>query len=172
MSKSPFKDSDIAKQVENGFDNATLKKIKSLPVTTLMDVLYQVAKVTLENETKFRKMKESNMGQSIFESAKSILLNEAATLPDPKSVTEKDLKDIWKNMKVIRVTPDEYMYDWYAGLDDKISDKWLKMVKSDRVFSKAYDDGYDGDNEKNPFKDGTLAYAIWDNEYANGSNDS
>lgn len=73
--------------------------------------------------------------------------------------------------KMKGISDDEYM-SWYSNLDDKIFDKWFKMVKADSQYKKAYKLGTQGGSDKPPFPKGTLAAAIWSNEYAAGAMDS
>ena len=93
-----------------------------------------------------------------------------AKLEEPKS--KGDLADLLKKAKQIRgVSDDEYML-WYGNLDMKMFDAWDKMVKKDSNYKKAYKLGYDGGSDKNPHKSGTLAAAIWDDQYATGAFDA
>jgi hypothetical protein len=93
-----------------------------------------------------------------------------AKLEEPKS--KGDLADLLKKAKQIRgVSDDEYIL-WYGNLDMKMFDVWDKMVKKDPNYKKAYKLGYDGGSDKNPHKSGTLAAAIWDDQYATGAFDA
>ena len=87
----------------------------------------------------------------------------------PKSY--KDIVDMLKNAKQIKIGEDEYI-KWYSSLDKKMSNELQKVVRSDKDYKRAYDSGYNGDSEKNPFKKGTLSAAVWSNEYSTGAYDA
>jgi len=89
---------------------------------------------------------------------------------EPKS--KKDLVDLLKKAKQIRgISDDEYM-QWYGEMDDKLFSEWDKMVKKDSNYKNAYQLGVDGGSDKNPNKSGTLAAAIWADQYAAGAMDA
>jgi nickel-dependent lactate racemase len=117
-------------------------------------------------------IKKINLADNVFNRAmveESTDLTEAK-LEEPES--KKDLVDLLKKAKQVRgVTDDEYM-SWYGNMDDKLFSEWDKMVKKDSNYKKAYKLGYDGGSDKNPHKSGTLAAAIWDDQYAAGAMDS
>jgi hypothetical protein len=95
---------------------------------------------------------------------------EEAKLEEPES--KKDLVDLLKRAKQIRgVTDDEYM-SWYGNMDDKLFLDWDKMVKKDSNYKNAYQLGVDGGSDKNLHKKGTLAAAIWADQYASGAMDA
>lgn len=94
---------------------------------------------------------------------------EEASLSKPTSTS--DLSSTLKDANKINATEDQYM-SWYSKFDRKMEDAWRKMLEKDRVYKKAYEDGKKGKPENNPFKNKTLASAIWDNQYAIGEMDN
>lgn len=123
----------------------------------------------LEDALEVRKV---GLTSEIFNKAtvkESTELKEAKPV-EPKS--KKDLVDLLKKAKGIRgITDDEYM-QWYGEMDDKLFLDWDKMIKKDPNYKKAYQLGVDGGSDKNPHKSGTLAAAIWADQYSAGAMDA
>ena len=100
---------------------------------------------------------------------------EEAKLEKPKGSpleVQNKLGTMIAKAKTIKgISDDEYM-SWYSNLDSKTYEKWQKMVKADPQYKKAYKLGTQGGSDKPPFPKGSLAAAIWSNEYAAGAMDS
>lgn len=108
------------------------------------------------------------------------VFNESTQLEEAKLVKPKgspleiqnQLGELIAQAKKLKgISDDEYM-SWYSNLDDKSFDRWFKMIKADPQYKKAYKLGTQGGSDKPPFPKGTLAAAIWSNEYAAGAMDS
>ena len=97
------------------------------------------------------------------------VLNEEK-LKAPKS--SKDLTNLLKKAKQIRGISDDEYTRWYGDMDMKMFDVWDSMVRKDPSYKKAYELGYDGESDKNPHNSGTLAAAIWADQYAAGAMDA
>lgn len=133
------------------------------------EIFGEAIRQKLESALEVRKV---GLTSEIFNQAvvKESVELEEAKLEEPES--KKDLVDLLKKAKQVRgVTDDEYM-TWYGNMDDKLFSEWDKMVKKDSNYKKAYKLGYDGGSDKNPHKSGTLAAAIWADQYAAGAMDA
>lgn len=108
------------------------------------------------------------------------VFNESTQLEEAKLVKPKgspleiqnQLGELIAQAKKIKGISDDGYMSWYSNLDDKSFDRWFKMVKADPQYKKAYKLGTQGGSDKPPFPKGTLAAAIWSNEYAAGAMDS
>ena len=100
---------------------------------------------------------------------------EEAKLVKPKGSPleiQNQLGELIAQAKKMKGISDDGYMSWYSNLDDKSFDRWFKMVKADPQYKKAYKLGTQGGSDKPPFPKGTLAAAIWSNEYAAGAMDS
>ena len=147
----------LFKDLVNGDEASALESFKSV-IQDKFDQAMAVRKVAVSSEVFNQAMVEESSDLS------------EAKLEEPES--KKDLVDLLKKAKQVRgVTDDEYM-SWYGNMDDKLFSEWDKMVKKDMNYKKAYKLGYDGGSDKNPHKSGTLAAAIWADQYAAGAMDA
>jgi hypothetical protein len=141
----------------NGDEASALESFKGA-IQDKLDQAMAVKKVAISSEV---------FNQAMVEESTDLT---EAKLEEPES--PKDLANMLKKAKQIRgVSDDEYMR-WYGNLDMKMFDAWDKMVKKDMNYKKAYKLGYDGGSDKNPHKSGTLAAAIWADQYAAGAMDA
>jgi len=147
----------LFKDLVNGDEASALESFKGA-IQDKFDQAMAVRKVAVSSEIFNQAMVEESSDLS------------EAKLEEPES--KKDLVDLLKKAKQVRgVTDDEYM-SWYGNMDDKLFSEWDKMVKKDMNYKKAYKLGYDGGSDKNPHKSGTLAAAIWADQYAAGAMDA
>jgi hypothetical protein len=147
----------LFKDLVNGDEASALESFKGA-IQDKFDQAVAVRKVAVSSEVFNQAMVEESSDLS------------EAKLGEPES--KKDLVDLLKKAKQVRgVTDDEYM-SWYGNMDDKLFSEWDKMVKKDMNYKKAYKLGYDGGSDKNPHKSGTLAAAIWADQYAAGAMDA
>jgi hypothetical protein len=134
----------------------------------------EVMRAKLENALEVRKV---GLTAEIFNKAavKESAKIEEAKLEKPKGTPleiQNQLGTMIAKAKTMKgISDDEYM-SWYSNLDDKTYDRWEKMVKADPQYKKAYKLGTQGGSDKPPFPNGTLAAAIWSNEYAAGAMDN
>jgi hypothetical protein len=147
----------LFKDLVNGDEASALESFKGA-IQDKFDQAMAVRKVAVSSEV---------FNQAVVEESSDL---SEAKLEEPES--KKDLVDLLKKAKQVRgVTDDEYM-SWYGNMDDKLFSEWDKMVKKDMNYKKAYKLGYDGGSDKNPHKSGTLAAAIWADQYAAGAMDA
>jgi hypothetical protein len=147
----------LFKDLVNGDEASAFESFKGA-IQSKFDQAMAVKKVAVSSEIFNHAMVEESSDLS------------EAKLEEPES--KKDLVDLLKKAKQVRgVTDDEYM-SWYGNMDDKLFSEWDKMIKKDMNYKKAYKLGYDGGSDKNPHKSGTLAAAIWADQYAAGAMDA
>ena len=147
----------LFKDLVNGDEASALESFKGA-IQDKFDQAMAVRKVAVSSEI---------FNQAVVEESSDL---SEAKLEEPES--KKDLVDLLKKAKQVRgVTDDEYM-SWYGNMDDKLFSEWDKMIKKDMNYKKAYKLGYDGGSDKNPHKSGTLAAAIWADQYAAGAMDA
>ena len=161
---------DVAKKITKAiFDGKIKNPDISLDLATLIGINQPYSGHAPKDVVK------DQMKKLKLESVSELIDLEEASLPkingSPLEI-QNQLGTLIAQAKNIKgVSEDEYI-NWYSRLGMKLYKKWEKMVKADPQYKKAYELGYDSGSDTPPFPKGTLAAAIWSNEYAAGAMDN